>query len=154
MSSLHEEVESVLMRQGLDLEDLTQTKLGSRSLVRITIDGDGVSGQGLNLDEVAAVSRELSQALDESEVMGEQAYVLEVGTRGVESPLTKPAQWRRNVSRLVTITLLGDEVITGRISEATQDSVTLTDGQIVAYADIKKALIQVEMKAQDREEKE
>jgi ribosome maturation factor RimP len=154
MSTLREIIESVLMRQGIDLEELKQTKAGSRSMVKITVDGDGASGGGLDLDEVAHVSRQISEALDETGVMGETAYVLEVGTRGVEAPLTKPTHWKRNISRLVTITTNDGSTLTSRIVDATSDKVTVETGETLAYSTIKKAIIQVEMHRDNNETKE
>ena len=46
----------------------------------------------------------LSEALDDSDAMGEQPYVLEVTSPGVDRPLTLPRHWRRNAGRLVTVT--------------------------------------------------
>ena len=43
--------------------------------------------------------------LDDSDVMGEQPYTLEVTSRGVDRPLTLPRHWRRNADRLVKVTL-------------------------------------------------
>ena len=43
--------------------------------------------------------------LDESDVMGEMPYTLEVTSRGVDRPLTLPRHWRRNEDRLVKATL-------------------------------------------------
>ena len=45
------------------------------------------------------------RVLDESDVMGEQPYTLEVTSRGVDRPLTLPRHWRRNADRLVEVTL-------------------------------------------------
>ena len=46
--------------------------------------------------------------------MGEQPYTLEVGSPGIDRPLTEPRHFRRNVSRLVTLTPLEGEPVTGR----------------------------------------
>jgi ribosome maturation factor RimP len=80
-------------------------------------------------------------------VMGEQPYTLEVTSRGVDRPLTLERHWRRNVTRLVKVTFNDGEGVTGRIVEAAADSVVLdVDGarREVAYAEVKKALVQVE----------
>jgi len=151
MASLADVVEPVLTRRHLELEELTQTRAGSRVVVGITIDGDGESGRGLTLDEVAEASRAISEALDETGVMGDRAYVLEVGTRGVDRPLTRPAQYRRNTGRLVELRLAASSV-TGRIAGVSDDAVTLADGSVVPFSDIAKAVIQVEMNRADDEE--
>jgi ribosome maturation factor RimP len=96
---------------------------------------------------VADATREVSRVLDDSDVMGEMPYTLEVTSRGVDRPLTLPRHWRRNEDRLVKATLTDGSSLTGRILAATDDAVTLdVDGQQreVAYADVAKALVQVE----------
>jgi ribosome maturation factor RimP len=79
--------------------------------------------------------------------MGEQPYTLEVTSRGVDRPLTLPRHWRRNASRLVKVTLASGDTVTGRIQESGDEAATLdVDGERreVAYAEVKKALVQVE----------
>ncbi len=108
------------------------------------IDKDG----GVTLDDVADATREISRVLDdESDVMGEHPYTLEVTSRGVDRPLTLPRHWRRNADRLVKATLADDETVTGRILASTEESVTLdVEGtqREVPYAEITKALVQIE----------
>jgi len=154
MAALNDLVESVLARRQIELEEITQTKAGSRTVVRITIDGDGAEGRGLTLDEVAEASQEISRALDDTGIMGEKAYYLEVGTRGVDRPLTKPAQYRRNAGRLVKITLAQGEPVVARIESATDDEVRLTTGMTVPFAEISRAVVQVEMKRDEIEDEE
>ena len=77
-------LDPVVRAAGADLEDVAVTRAGRRSLVRITVDADG----GLNLDQVADVSRPVSDALETSDVMVADTWTLEVGTRGVATPLT------------------------------------------------------------------
>jgi len=153
MASLKDVVESVLTRRDIDLEEISQTKAGSRTVVRITIDGDGADGHGLNLDEVAQVSKEISQALDDTNVMGERPYVLEVGTRGVDKPLTKPAQWRRNIGRLVKVSRLDGEPVVARILAVGDNDVRLSDDITISFDHVTKAVVQVEMnRDEDKEE--
>jgi ribosome maturation factor RimP len=80
--------------------------------------------------------------------MGEQAYTLEVTSRGVDRPLTEPRHWRRNAGRLVRVNTADGTEITGRIADVDDDQVQLTteSEQIsVRFADIGKALVQVEL---------
>jgi ribosome maturation factor RimP len=128
---------------GLDIEAVEITPAGKRRIVRIAVDKDG----GVTLDEVADATREINRVLDESDVMGEQPYTLEVTSRGVDRPLTLPRHWRRNAGRLVKVTLGDDTSVTGRIMESTDEGVTLevsSTKREVAFGDVKKALVQVE----------
>jgi ribosome maturation factor RimP len=88
--------------------------------------------------------------------MGERPYLLEVSSRGVTRPLSKPAHWRRNIGRLVEVR--GDAVnATGRIVEFADPIVTLdVDGKTkdIDINSISKAEIQVEFKKLDKEEQE
>jgi ribosome maturation factor RimP len=127
----------------LDVEAVEITPAGKRRILRVAVDKDG----GVTLDEVAEATREVNRVLDESDVMGEMPYTLEVTSRGVDRPLTLPRHWRRNAGRLVKVTFEDGSDVTGRIGESGDEQVTLEvsgTNQDVAYADVKKALVQVE----------
>ena len=142
---------SPLASLGLDLEAVEVSSAGRRRVVRVAVDADG----GVDMDDVADASREVSRLMDEHEPLGEQPYTLEVTSRGVDRPLTMPRHWRRNTGRLVKIVRTGDEPpVTGRIvdhDEAAEGGVRLEvpgndAGPVeVAYADVAKALVQVEL---------
>ena len=89
--AIKELLEPVVESAGYDLEDVTVTPAGKRSLLRVVVDAD----DGVSLDDVATVSRTVSAALDTSDVMGSGPYVLEVTSPGVDRPLTEPRHWRR-----------------------------------------------------------
>ena len=128
---------------GFDVEAVEVTPAGKRRVLRVAVDKDG----GVTLDDVADATREVSRVLDESDVMGELPYTLEVTSRGVDRPLTLPRHWRRNADRLAKVTLTDGTTVTGRIGASTDDVVTLdVDGSArdVSYADVAKALVQVE----------
>ena len=153
-------VEGPLRDLGLLVEDVAVTPAGKRRLVRIWIDRilDGTGDTTavtppLTLDEVADATRAVSDALDETGAMGEQPYTLEVGSPGIDRPLTEPRHFRRNVSRLVTITPLEGPAVTGRITSAGKSGITLdvpgakqepAQSVDVAYADVSRAAVQVE----------
>jgi ribosome maturation factor RimP len=133
---------------GYDLEDVTVTSAGRRSIVRVVVDADG----GIDLDAVAAVSRLVSDALDaDADNAGSPralagAYVLEVSSPGVDRPLTDPRHWRRAVGRLVQVDA-GGRSVTGRIAGVDDGGVTLElDGgpQPVAWAELGRGRVQVE----------
>ncbi|MDR2974645.1 MAG: ribosome maturation factor RimP [Propionibacteriaceae bacterium] len=152
MASLAEVVETVLSHRGLELEKLSQVKAGSRVVLRITVDGDGADRHGLTLDEVSAASQAISRELDESGVMGERPYVLEVGTPGVDRPLTTPTQWRRNVGRLVKVTRHEGDPVLGRIAAVRDEGVDLVGDIALSFDEVAKAIVQVEMKRDEEKE--
>jgi ribosome maturation factor RimP len=135
---------------GFDIEAIELTPAGKRRVLRIAVDKDG----GVTLDDVADATRAVNEILDESDVMGEQPYTLEVTSRGVDRPLTLPRHWRRNKGRLVKVTLIEGGVVTGRIGASDEEKVSLAiedDERQVSYADIAKALVQIEFKKLDDE---
>jgi ribosome maturation factor RimP len=140
---IEDELTGPLGDLGLDVESVEITPAGKRRVLRVAVDKDG----GVTLDDVASATRAVNAVLDESDVMGEQPYTLEVTSRGVDRPLTLPRHWRRNRSRLVKVTLAGGDVVTGRIAAADEEQATLeVDGKErpVPFADIDKALVQIE----------
>ena len=85
--------------------------------------------------------------LDESDVMGEQPYTLEVTSPGTDRPLTLPRHWRRNQSRLVKVTTKDGASLTGRVRSSDEHSATLdVDGteRIIQLSDVAKARIEIE----------
>lgn len=142
LEKIQKRIEPLVHASGLDLEEVELTPAGRRSILRVIVDGDQIT-----LDDVAAVSREISALIDTDPVFGEKSITLEVSSRGVDSPLTLPRHWRRNVGRLVSVTQVDGEKITGRITAATDADATLDIKGVattVAFTDVKKARIEVE----------
>ncbi|MBZ5734368.1 ribosome maturation factor RimP [Nocardioides sp. TRM66260-LWL] len=136
-------VRASLLEAGFDLEAVELTPAGKRRVLRIAVDRDG----GITLDDVAEATRAISAVLDDSDVLGQQPYTLEVTSRGVDRPLTLPRHWRRNVGRLVKVTPLEGAAFSGRIVEAGEGSVVVEvrgARRTVALADVGKALVQIE----------
>lgn len=144
----------VVEQCGLELDRIETMNAGKRVVLRIFLDGDGPAGRGPSLDEIAEATRAISAALDASDATGERPYVLEVSSRGVSRPLLAPRNYRRNVGRLVAITL-AEGGVTGRIVTTTDEAVTLdVDGveRVVPYADVVKAVVQAELTKGDDDE--
>lgn len=140
---IEEELRDPLQALGLDVEAVEITPAGKRRVLRVAVDKDG----GVTLDDVADATREVDRVLEASDVMGEQPYTLEVTSRGVDRPLTLPRHWRRNATRLVKVTTTAGETLTGRITSSDEEGVTLDvtgRERRLAYADVAKALVQVE----------
>jgi ribosome maturation factor RimP len=118
-------IEPVVGAAGYDLEELVVTPAGRRSVVRVVVDRD----EGVTLDDIAEVSRAVSEVLDRNDDgMGRTPYVLEVTSPGVDRPLTQERHWRRNVGRLVTVAVgpAGrTREVTGRVTAVDGAGVTL-----------------------------
>ena len=130
---------------GLDLEGVDLSKAGKRSVLRVAVDKDG----GVDMDDIAEATKAVSAVLDESDLMGSNAFTLEVSSPGVDRPLTLPRHWRRNATRLVKIDLAEGDPVTGRIVSSDDDGAVLSvDGEELSfsYSAITKAKIQIEFK--------
>jgi ribosome maturation factor RimP len=146
-------LEEPVSKLGLDLEAVEITPAGKRRMLRVAVDKD----DGVTMDEVAEATREVSRLLDESDVMGNQPYTLEVSSRGVDRPLTLPRHWRRNAGRKVLVNCTDGSTLEGRIgtSEDAEDgAVTLVidgDDHRLPYADVRKAKVQIEFNSRARD---
>lgn len=140
-----------LQAMDLDVEAVELTPAGKRRVLRVAVDKDG----GVTLDDVADATREVSRVLDESDVMGEMPYTLEVTSRGVDRPLTLPRHWRRNQDRLVKVTLADGSTVTGRIGESDEERVVLDvrgQSREVSYTEVGKAMVQIEFNRKKSED--
>lgn len=150
-------IEAAVAPEHLVVEDVSITPAGKRRLVRILLDDDlGALAEGdstsavppVNLDRIADATRAVSDALDASDVMGQAPYVLEVSSPGTDRALTTPRQLRRNVGRLVTMTLNdGQPPLQGRLQAVGPDELTISDGsgeRAVALTAVQAARVQVE----------
>ena len=135
-------VEPIAADLKIDVEDIEIRKTGNRLLVRVILDKDG----GIAMDEIAAATRNISDALDEVTELS-NPFTLEVTSPGVDRPLTLPRHWQRNMGRLVKIDLIGAATEQGRILAVTDTSVTLQIKQNqreFELAKISRAVVQVE----------
>lgn len=145
----------VVTDAGYDLEDVTVTSAGRRSLIRVSVDADG----GIDLDAIAVVSRAVSDRLDaEGDSAFSGPYVLEVSSPGVERPLTEQRHWRRAVGRLVSVHVAdgsGGATVTARVLATDGAGVVLdVDGaqREVAWTDLGRGKVQVEFNRAQQEE--
>lgn len=135
---------------GVDLEEFVISKAGRREVVRVVVDCDG----GVDLDSIAEVSLRISDAFDAIDLGEESPFVLEVGSPGVDRPLTESRHWRRAVGHLVDFEVNGiEESRQARITAFDADMVELTgaDGsvQVIPISQVRRAVVQVEFNRGD-----
>ncbi|MFH8350029.1 ribosome maturation factor RimP [Streptomyces sp. NPDC018045] len=142
-------LEPLVAARDLDLEEIEVTPAGKRRVLRIVVDSD----DGVQLDECAELSREASQALDDSNVMGGAPYTLEVTSPGADRPLTEPRHYRRAVGRLVRFQLHEGGELVARITAMDDEGLDLEvpgvkgrkpTARRVAFAEIAKARVEIE----------
>ena len=153
---------SPLAALGLVTVDATVGPAGPHRVLRVLVDrdvrpldpSDATSRvTPLTLDEVAEATGVVGQALDDSTLMGERPYTLEVSSPGVGRPLTGYAAFRRAVGRLVTLTLTTGETVTARVQAVTPDELrvevpaerrTPAERRIISLQQVRTGAVQVE----------
>jgi ribosome maturation factor RimP len=155
-------LEPVVAAAGYDLEAVRVSQVARRRRVEVVVDGD----EGVSLDAVSDLTRVVSDVLDGPEgaaVMGEQPYVLEVGSPGTDRPLTQPKHWRRAKGRLVRAVLRDGGDVSGRVLDSDDEGVLLEvevpgkkKGQAptaqerrLAFAEVAKARVEIEFNRKD-----
>lgn len=133
------------------VEVVVSSRKGPMGKVVVIVDGDN----GVNIDDCAAISREVSAALDDSGLMDEN-YLLEVSTPGLDHPLKLTRQYKKNVGRKLKVKR-ADTIIEGTLTEVTEDMITLNQetgsGKMkelktitVPFSEIEKAFVLVSFK--------
>jgi ribosome maturation factor RimP len=113
-------VDRVLSEHGLEgVELLWRTDQGEWLLeVTVEVPGSTTPGEGVSLERCVDVSRDLSAALDASELI-ESAYRLEVGSPGLDRALYLPSDFSRFAGLAVcvklSVALDGQKVLRGTI---------------------------------------
>jgi ribosome maturation factor RimP len=144
--TIHAALAPVVEANGFFLEEVLIVSPGRRRVVTCVVDGQN----NLNLDQVAAVSREISAVLDVAPFMGDTPFTLEVTSPGVDRPLTQSRHWAKNKSHLVRVVMLNGDVIAGRIVEVHKATVALLVGEkepqevVLPFVDIKRAHVEIE----------
>jgi ribosome maturation factor RimP len=99
MARVWELAEPVALDAGLELVDVEHRREGHGAVLRLLMDKPG----GVSLDELTAVSRQLSDVLDVHEDAVPGAYTLEVSSPGINRPLTRPAHFEAFVGKRVHV---------------------------------------------------
>lgn len=149
---ISELISPVLQEAGYFLEDINVVSPGNHRIVTVIVDGESA----LNLDQVTVASKLVSALVDEASFMGETPFTLEVTSPGIDRPLTLPRHFAKNITRLLKVTKSDGSVVTGRITSNTDSDVTLTVAEkketkelVVALADIKRAVVEIEFNRKD-----
>ncbi|MFI8105003.1 ribosome maturation factor RimP [Streptomyces sp. NPDC086023] len=152
-------LEPLVDAKGLDLEDIELSRAGRRRMLRIVVDSD----EGLDLDLCAELSREISDKLDETDVMGEDEYQLEVSSPGADRPLKEHRHYVRAVGRLVKFQLAEGGDLVARIVDVDDEGLDLEvpgvkgrkpTARRIAFTEIAKARVEIEFNRKDKKEEE
>lgn len=121
-------------RLGLEVVQVRFLTQRGRATVRITVDrerSDGMPGSGVDVDDCANLSRDLSAILDEDESLIDVEYTLEVSSPGLERPLVKLADYERfsgDEARIKTSAAVGGQRnFKGILRGISEDSIVLEE---------------------------
>lgn len=103
--------------------------------LRVYIDKEG----GIGLDDCQEVSGLLDEKLEELNIINDR-YILEVSSPGLDRALKKEKDFKREMGKLVDITLYkaidGEKMITGKLTGYTKDIITIDETREIALKDI------------------
>lgn len=119
-------VEPVAEAHGLELVDVEFQPGGRRSILRLLLDRPG----GITVDDLAAMSREVSDLLDAHDAVP-GGYTLECSSPGVNRPLKSRQDFSRYCRKVVRIRtsapIAGARNFTGELLAADDDGVEIDD---------------------------
>ena len=131
--------------QGCTLWDVEYVREAGTWYLRVYIDAPG----GVNIDQCEAVSRPLSDALDEADPI-EGSYTLEVGSAGAERALKRPSDFQQFLGSPVLVKLYrareGRKEFAGYLKgydEATGDVTVTVGSQDLVFPKKETALIRL-----------
>jgi len=143
---VEEVVLPVLEELGLELVEVQFRREQSGWVLRLIID----KPDGINLDDCAVASRELSQLLDIEDFI-DRAYNLEVSSPGLDRPLKSMVDFHRFIGRKAKIKTIepiaGEHVFIGKIQQTEGESIVLEIGGrevVIPFLQVAKARLELE----------
>lgn len=89
---------TMLSDSGIELVELTYRREGGRLVLRFTVDKIG----GISIGECGRLSQKIERILDEANI-GEESYVLEVQSPGLDRPLVKTSDFERVIGEEIEV---------------------------------------------------
>lgn len=136
---------------GLVVDGVELATAGGRARVLITVDLPEDQIGSASLDSIADASRAIGAALDEANVP-DGAYVLEVGTPGVDRVLTERRHFLRARTRLVTLDLADGGTAAGRLLDLEGEELVLEGSASltrVPLAEVRAGRVEIEFRRLD-----
>jgi len=97
-------------------------KMHSNGKLIILLDGD----KGVGISDCVAISRYVGFKLEEENVL-DTAYNLEVSSPGIDTPLTLPRQYVKNIGRRLAIKMADGTKREGKLSGLTEDAILVEE---------------------------
>ena len=140
----------VRLLEGHPSHFLVEVRIKPTNNVKVFIDAD----EGIMLSTLIDYNRKLYKEIEESGLFPADDFSLEVSSPGLDEPLKKQRQYKKNVGRYVHITKNDGTVLEGKLLEASEDGVIVETEtgkgkkkeikqETVLFSDIKTTKIQV-----------
>lgn len=128
MAKIEEKVENLVTKPindlGYEVYDVMYVKEGSNYYLRIFIDNDA----GISLDDCEKVNNEITDMLDEANIIKEQ-YYLEISSPGVERHIRKDKQLEEHINKEINISLFkpieNQKQLIGVLKKFDNESITI-----------------------------
>ncbi len=135
----------IVEEKGCELWDVEYIREAGEWYLRVYIDKEG----GVSINDCEAVSRPLSDALDEADPI-EGSYTFEVSSAGADRPLKKPEHFAKMMGREVEVRLYravdGQKAVVGTLTGYDSGDVTIaapTGERVFLKADIAQVRLYV-----------
>lgn len=130
---------------GVELVEFDMFRAGKREILRIYID----KADGVDVEDCAAVSRHLSDAMDNDESLMEGAYTLEVSSPGIDRPLKSSRDFERNLNRILRVVRESGKPLSGTLVAFDEQNLALsvkgvTEQVLVPRSEILSAKVEVQ----------
>jgi len=150
MAEIIEKVHSIVepLLEGTDVF-IVNIKVKPVNNIKVFLDADS----GLSIEKCTAVNRKLYAQIELEQMFPDGDFSLEVSSPGIDEPLLQQRQYKKNVGRKVTVNTADGAELTGMMTAATDEHITLEikgakakDPLItkeIPFSDIKKTVVQI-----------
>ena len=148
IESLEQKINSLL--EEAPSHFLVEVRIKPTNNIKVFIDAD----EGITLSTLIGYNRKLYKILEESGMFPADNFSLEVSSPGLDEPLRKLRQYKKNIGRYVHITRNDSLVVEGKLLEVSDDGVIIetetgkgkkkeVKQETVLFTDIKTTKIQI-----------
>jgi len=138
MPNIEEELKKRLEELGFNLYSIEQVQENGENIYRVNFFH---KDESLSLDDCAQVHKQLYPYLEEAGISDE--YTVQIGSVGVEKPLTQKWHYELAIGEQITLKTNGKDKKVGVLKEVKGDEIVLQDKNnqthSISLSDIKKA---------------
>ena len=102
---------------------LVEVKINPGNNIKVFLDADN----GITIEKCIKVNRALYKQIEESALFTDGDFSLEVSSPGVEEPLKLHRQYKKNVGRMVEVTLEDGSKKEGKLVEVKEEEITIQE---------------------------